>query len=124
MNSECQEVKKLFDEIVAQPKLKFPQHRQTLEAPSKQGVYIIRKDETVLHVGRTLRRKGGLHQRLKDHLHGSSSFTNEYLKGEGATLREGGYTYQYFVLENPRKRALLEAYAVGTLCPEHIGLGE
>jgi hypothetical protein len=27
-------------------------------------------------------------------------------------------------LEDPRKRALLEAYAVGTLCPRHIGLGE
>jgi hypothetical protein len=124
MNTESQEVKKLFDELCAQPKRSFPQCRQPLDAPSKPGVYIIRKDETVLHVGRTLRGMGGLHQRLKNHLHGSSSFTNEYLEGNGETLREGGYTYQYLEVEDPRKRALLEAYAVGTLCPEHIGLGE
>jgi hypothetical protein len=87
-------------------------------------VYIIRKEETVLHVGRTLRGRDGIHQRLKNHLHGSSSFTNEYLKGNGAILREDACTYQYLELEDPRKRALLEALAVGTLCPKHIGLGE
>jgi hypothetical protein len=87
-------------------------------------VYIIYKEEVVLHTGRTLRGKDGLQQRLKNHLHGSSSFTVEYLKGKGATLREGGYTYQYLELGDSRKRALLEAYAIGTLCPEHLGLGE
>jgi hypothetical protein len=60
----------------------------------------------------------------KNHLQGSSSFTNDYLKGKGAPLREEGYTYQYLELEDPRKRALLEAYAIGTLCPKHIGLGK
>lgn len=124
MNSESQEIKMLFGKLFAQPKRSFPQDRQPLDAPSKLGVYIIRKGETVLHVGRTLRGRDGIHQRLKNHLYGSSSFTNEYLKGKGATLREDGYTYQYLELEDPRKRALLEAYAVGTLCPEHIGLGE
>lgn len=124
MNSESEEIKMLFNELNVQPKLLFPQYRQPLETPSKPGVYIINKEETVLHVGRTLRGKDGIHQRLKNHLHGSSSFTNEYLKGKGAILREDGYTYQYLVLEDSRKRALLEAYAVGTLCPEHIGLGE
>lgn len=76
MNIENQEVKKLFNELCAQPKRSFPQYRQPLEAPSKPGVYIIRKEETVLHVGRTLRGRDGFHQRLKNHLHGSSSFTN------------------------------------------------
>ena len=124
MNSESEEIKMLFNELNVQPKLLFPQYRQPLDAPSKPGVYTINKEETVLHVGRTLRGKDGIHQRLKNHLHGSSSFTNEYLKGKGAILREDGYTYQYLVLEDSRKRALLEAYAVGTLCPEHIGLGD
>jgi len=124
MNNESQEVKVLFDELCAQPKRSFPQYRQPLDAPLKPGVYIIRKKETVLHVGRTLRGRYGIHRRLKNHLQGSSSFTNDYLKGNGATLREEGYTYQYLELEDPRKRALLEAYAVGTLCPVHIGLGE
>jgi excinuclease UvrABC nuclease subunit len=124
MNSESLEVKMLFDELCAQPRRPFPQYRQPLDAPSKPGVYIIRKEETVLHVGRTLRGKDGLYQRLNDHLHGSSSFTNEYLKGKGATLREAGYTYQYFVVEDPRKRTLSEAFTLGTLCPVHLGLGE
>lgn len=124
MNSEKQEVKRVFDELCSQPKRSFPQYRQTLDAPSKPGVYIIRKGETVLHIGRTLRGRNGLHQRLRNHLHGSSSFTDHYLRGKGATLRERGYTYQYLELEDSRKRALLEAYAIGTLCPEHIGLGD
>ena len=124
MNSESEEIKMLFNELNLQPKLLFPQYRQPLDAPSKPGVYIINKEETVLHVGRTLRGKDGIHQRLKNHLHGSSSFTNEYLKGKGAILREDGYTYQYLVLEDSRKRALLEHYAIGTLCPMHLGTGE
>ena len=123
MNKESQEVKMLFNKLCKQLKRSFPQSHQRLDVSLKQGVYIIRKKETVLHVGRTLRGRNGIYQRLKNHLHGSSSFTNEYLKGKGTTLRGDGYTYQYLVLEDPRKRALLEAYAVGTLCPEHIGLG-
>jgi len=124
MNMESQEVKKLFDELCAQPTRSFPQHGQRLNTSKKPGVYIIRREKTVLHVGRTLRGRDGLYQRLKNHLHGSSSFTEKYLKGKGATLREVGYTYQYLELEDARKRALLEAYTVGTLCPEHIGLGD
>jgi hypothetical protein len=124
MTSESQEVKRLLNKLCSQPRRSFPQCGQRLDAPSKPGVYIIRKECTTLHVGRTTRGKDGIHQRLKNHLHGSSSFTNEYLKGKGSTLREAGYTYQYLELENPRKRALLEAYAVGELCPKHIGLGE
>lgn len=123
MNKESQKVKMLFDKLCAQSRRSFPLSHQPLDAPLKQGVYIIRKEEAVLHVGRTLRGRNGIHQRLKNHLHGLSSFTNVYLKGKGATLRKAGYTYQYLMLEHPRKRALLEAYAVGTLCPEHIGLG-
>lgn len=124
MDNESQEVKNLFAKLCAQLKQRFPQDRRRLNAPSELGVYIIRKEKTVLHVGRTLHGRGGIHQRPKNHLHGSSSFTNKYLRGNGAILREHGYTYQYLKLEDPRKRALLEAYAVGTLCPQHIGLGE
>lgn len=124
MNNESHQVRMLFDELCAQPQRSFPQHRQPLDASSKPGVYIIRKGKTVLYVGRTLRGRDGIHQRLKNHLHGSSSFASEHLKGKGATLREYGYTYQYLELGVARTRALLEAYAVGTLCPEHIGLGE
>lgn len=124
MISESQKIKDLFTELCEQSGLSFPQHRKALNAPSQPGVYIICKGKTVLHVGRTLRGKGGLHQRLKNHLHGSSSFTNNHLKGKGDILRKNGYTYQYLKVKSPRLRALLEAYSVGHLCPKHIGLGD
>ena len=124
MNSESPEIKTLFEALWSQPRRAFPPHRQRLDAPSNHGVYIISKDEAILHVGRTIRGQDGLRQRLKDHLHGSSSFANEYLKGNGTVLRESGYAYQFLELEDARKRALLEAYTIGVLCPRHIGIGE
>jgi hypothetical protein len=119
---ERQEVKDLFAALIKQPILPFPQARKKLEAPLKPGVYVIRKGDIVLHVGRTLRGKKGLYQRLTNHLDGNSSFTRDYLHGKGNTLREG-HTHQSIIVEHPRLRALLEAYATGTLCPKHIGLG-
>ncbi len=122
-NEECRQIEQLFEELCRQPRRLFPQQRQPLHASSKEGVYIIRKEESVLHVGRTRGRQNGLFGRLNDHLHGASSFTREYLHGDGAILRDGKHTYQYLELADPRKRTLLEALATGTLCPEHIGLG-
>jgi hypothetical protein len=124
VNSERKKVKGLFDKLRKQPKWSFPKRRQPIDATSKQGVYIIRKGEKVLHVGRTLRGKGGLKQRLKNHLHGASSFTIKHFKGKGSILRRDGYTYQYLEVKSARERALLESYAIGTLCPKHIGLGK
>jgi hypothetical protein len=124
MDDESRIVEELFGKLCKQEKQPFPKKYQSLNAPLKMGVYIILKDETILHIGRTYRAREGIHQRLKDHLVGSSSFKKKYLKGNGATLREEGYTYQYFELEDPRKRALLEHYAIGTLCPKHLGTGK
>ena len=115
MACERQKVEELFMELCKQPMLQFPQEREQLEAPSEPAAYVIRKGKIVLHVGRTLRGKDGLYQRLKNHLYGSSSFTEKYLKGNGAALRKG-HTYQFLVVEDARLRALLEAYATGTLC--------
>ncbi len=113
MTPERQKVEELFTELCKQRMVQFPQEREQLEAPSEPAVYVIRKGEIVLHVGRTLRGRDGLYQRLKNHLHGSSSFTDKYLKGNGATLRKG-HTYQFLVVEDARLRALVEAYATGT----------
>jgi len=121
--TESSRVQKLLGDLRGQKPVPFPQRRGTLEAPTEQGVYVIRWRETVLHVGRTPRAENGLRQRLKDHLYGKSSFTKKYLAGNGARLRRKGYTYQYLVVRRCRWRALLEAYAVGMLCPKHIGLG-
>lgn len=123
MTRERQKIEKLFAELCKEPMCQFPQKREQLIAPSERGAYVIRKGDIVLHVGRTPRGKNGLHQRLKNHLYGSSSFTKKYLKGNGAVLRDG-HTYQFLVVEDTRLRALLEAYATGMLCPQHIGLGE
>ena len=119
----CQEILALFENLCSRPTQVFPQKYQSLDVPTTQGVYIIRKRGTVLHVGRTISGRAGLHQRLRNHLNGASSFTNKYLNGDGALLRKTEYTYQYLVLADKRKRALREAYTTGTLCPKHIGLG-
>ena len=92
--------------------------------PIKQGVYIIYSPtDKVLHVGRTLRGRRGLQQRLRNHLRGQSSFARNYLDGYGIKLCNG-YKFRFMVIENARERALLEALATGKLCPEHLGLGK
>jgi hypothetical protein len=125
MNSESQEVERLFGELCEQTEHPFPQNGKP-DVPLKQGVYIIRKEDTVLHVGRTRGGKDGLCQRLNNHLHGSSSFVKNYppLDGKGVRLREDGYKFQYLEVEDRRERIFLESYATGVLCPEYIGLGE
>ena len=128
MPSEYQQIKNQSKKLCSQEPHSFPKPYGRLDVPKEHGVYIIREEirrrKKVLHVGRTLRGKGGLHQRLMNHLHGSSSFTIYFLGNNGAKLREDRYTYQYLIVEEPRERALLEAYTTGTLCPEHVGLGE
>jgi hypothetical protein len=53
-----------------------------------------------------------------------SSFTLKYkpLKKDGSCLREG-YKFRCLVVQSQRQRALLEALAIGRLCPAHLGLG-
>jgi len=62
VNKESQEVKMLFDKLYVQPKRSFPHFHQQLDASSQPGVYIIWNEGTVLHVGRTLRGRNGVHQ--------------------------------------------------------------
>jgi len=76
----------------------------------------------VLHVGSTPRARGGVAQRLKDHLAARSSFVIKALDGKGSRLRQG-YRFQYLFVSNSRQRALLEALGIGVLCPRHIGHG-
>jgi hypothetical protein len=121
---ERKEILKLFKQLEKQPEIEFPALRQSLNAQKEQGAYVIRNRKgTVVHVGRTYRGKDGLFQRLNDHLNGRSSFVNEYLKGNGNRLRKN-YTFQCLTVPSNRMRALLENYATGWLCPEHLGTGE
>ena len=122
--SERAVVRKLFERLAGSQRLPFPKPRSRLDAPDQHGVYIIfSPQDKVLHVGRTPRGRKGIRQRLGNHLHNASSFTNQYLKGRGARLRKG-HKFCYLVVPEPRLRALLEAYAIGVLCPAHLGLGQ
>lgn len=121
---DAQIVKIDFRALKRQKRHRFPKRGQLTGISTKQGVYVIYAPRTkrVVHVGRTYRGKEGLQQRLRNHLQGSSSFTAEYLKKHGTKLRRG-YTFRFLPLPVKawRRRALLEAYATGVLCPAHIG---
>jgi hypothetical protein len=123
-SKEATKISRLFKELYRQPFHCFPERPGKLVAPDTQGVYIIINSKNiVVHVGRTLRGKNGLLQRLKNHLHGSSSFTSAYFNGEGNKLRDG-YKYSFLPVPKARERALLECYAIANLCPIHLGLGD
>ena len=126
LESELKDIRrqKLFNELINSKDYLFPEPHKKINAPNKRGVYIIYSPKgKVLHVGCTPKAKNGIAQRLRDHLNANSSFTNKYLKRNGSRLRSG-YKYKYLVVSNPRLRAFLEAYAIGNLCPAHIGLGQ
>lgn len=123
MKPRLPEIDSLLKELVASEAIPFPKPRQSLNAPSQHGGYLIYSPKgKILHVGRTLRGKNGLKQRLHNHLMTASSFSIQYLKGDGSVLRKG-YCYKFLVVSSPTKRAYLEAYATGILCPLHIGTG-
>jgi len=124
MSKELSEIESRFKRLIKQDCKPFPKKNEKLDAPHQKGVYIILNPKgKVLHVGRTPRAKGGIHQRLNDHLHGRSSFVSCYLKHKAYKLRRG-YQYQYLKVKYPRRRALLEAYAIAHLCPRHLGVGK
>ena len=124
MKQERKTIRKLFNELTRAELHAFPSPRKKLEAPDRQGVYVIYSPRVkVLHVGQTPRGKKGISQRLYDHLCTRSSFTIKYMKKKGYLLRNG-YKFRCVPVKNPRVRALLESYATGQLCPAHIGLGQ
>lgn len=122
MTRKQQRIRTLFAAPTKQPVRHFPAPGDTLVAPSAPGVYVICDPRgNVVHVGATPRGKRGLAQRLKNHMHGASSFTQRHLEGQGSRLRRG-YSYRYLVVRKPETRAYLEAYTIGSLCPAHIGV--
>lgn len=122
--SESALIQRLYRRLLKATRFSFPPPRGALSAPNQHGVYLVfNSDGDVAHVGRTVRGGEGLHRRLTNHLHGKSSFARKYLSGHVAELRNG-YTFAYLEVPDSRQRALLEAYAVGRLCPLHLGVGE
>ena len=125
MPSERKRIETLFESLCAAPLRAFPAGPHPIDAPEEQGVYVIYdRDRQVVHVGRTVRGKRGLIQRLRNHVRGQSSFVRTYLQGDGRRLGRDGYHFRYLVVSDERERALLEALAIGRLCPKHLGLGK
>ena len=123
MSAEHRRLQGLFGRLMRAPKVRFPEDRKRLDAPSGRGVYVIYGPRgRPMHVGGTPRAKKGIAQRLRNHLAGQSSFVNQYLDGQPFRLR-GKYQFQCLEVPNSRLRALLEAYAIGQLCPAHNGHG-
>lgn len=123
MKREPETVRALFDKLMQARLEVFPEFRQRLTAPTRRGVYVIYDPRgKVLHVGRTPRAQNGIAQRLRGHMAGRSSFVKEHFRGDGSKLR-GRCKFRCLVVKNPRRRALLEAYAISHLCPAHLGLG-
>lgn len=116
-------IKELFDELIRAPLQPFPAAGTPREAPDQRGVYVIYdKDGGVCHVGGTPRARKGMRQRLDNHLRGLSSYTKACFNHDGSQLRDG-YQFRCLAVTSPRERALLECYAIGHLCPSHIGHG-
>ncbi|RUO24457.1 hypothetical protein CWE09_11405 [Aliidiomarina minuta] len=123
MTEEFEIIAKLFANLEAARAEPFPNQRKQLLAPTNKCVYVvIDPDGAVLHVGQTPRGKGGLYQRLRNHLQGQSSFVRAYFAGDGSQLRSG-HSFKYIEVEDSRLRALLESYTVGRLGPAHLGVG-
>jgi hypothetical protein len=115
---QSRDIATLFRKLRSQPIIAFPDARGTLAAPCDPGVYVIQNSlGRVAHVGMTP--TSHLHARLYSHLCGKSSFVQSHLAGDASRLR-GNYSFQYLKAADLRKRALLEAYATGQLCPIHI----
>lgn len=107
----------LFDKLIAQGQKPFPASRKKLDAPEEPGVYVIYDpDGNVDHVGES----SSIAERLRGHMGSSSSYVLKSLDGIGSQLRTG-YKFRCLPVPEPRKRMLLQALAIGMLCPRHIG---
>ena len=116
---EAAAIHAMLSELMRAPMQSFPKPRRSPNAPKKAGVYVILGPTgTVLHVGSGC----DIAQRLSDHLFSRSAFTTKYLSGNGSILRKGHF-FRCLPVSDARKRALLEALAIGKLCPKHIGHG-
>lgn len=118
--TEADRIRTFYQSLCSFDPITFPKDGG-VRSPDAQGVYVIYNPiGGVDHVGRTNGGKKGLRQRLTNHLHGRSSYVILFLNGDGSRLR-GRYRYRLVKIEDDRLRALTEAYAIGVLCPAHIG---
>ena len=107
MTHEQTKLRKLLNQLTRAERKPFPCLRESLDAPDLQGVYIIYEPlGRVVHVGCTPRARGGIAQRLRDHMANRSSFTTKFLEGEGSKLRRG-YHISLSCREEPKASRLI-----------------
>src|ERR1700693_3522693 len=107
-HTTVKDLEALFAQLMKAGRFHFPKQGDRLAgAPEVPGVYIIwsPRSKRALHIGKSSRRT--LYQRLASHLRGHAKF-------QGSKLRRG-YEFQCLGIKSTRKRALLEAYAIGHL---------
>lgn len=120
---ESQTIKKLFENLISTNFHFFPT-KGKIKVTDNHGVYIIyNSDNVVLHVGNTPSGRKGLNQRLYNHISSTGVFYKKYLQPYEIKMR-GTHKFRYLEVEDPRHRALLESFAIGSLCPVHLGTGE
>jgi excinuclease UvrABC nuclease subunit len=117
---EANAVQTLFRSLITAPLREFPRAGPP-SVERESGVYVVYDlNGAVLHVGRTT--KGTLRNRLNNHLHGQSSFTRSFVAPRQLDVRSA-CRFRYLVVPDARRGALLEAHAIGRLCPAHLGTG-
>jgi excinuclease UvrABC nuclease subunit len=122
--NEGEEIKELFKKLVDSKIHPFTNKGTPVKVSEKHGVYIIYNSKGKLfYVGRTLSAKGGLNQRLNNHRTGASTFSKSLFKKEGLKI-DASFSLKFIEVGTDRKRALLEAYTTGCLCPPYLGTGE
>jgi GIY-YIG catalytic domain len=115
-HTTVKDLEALFTQLMNAKRFRFPKQGDHLTgALDVPGVYIIwsPRSKRALHIGKSSTRR--LDQRLSSHLRGHAKF-------QGSKLRRG-YEFQCLGVKSTRKRALLEAYTIGRLCPTHLGTG-
>ena len=116
-------IKILFQNLLDAELHTFPV-KGKIKVTDKQGVYIIYDpDDIVLHVGNTPSGIKGLNQRLYNHITKNGVLYKKHLNPNNIEMR-GTHKFRCLEVKDPRHRALLESYAIGSLCPVHFGTGE
>jgi hypothetical protein len=119
---ESKIIKRWYEKLTTSELHPIPE-KGRVEKSTKQGVYIIYDiNYCVLHVGRTNGGKNGIDQRILNHIRNQSSFSKLYMRPNGISLRNSSQ-FRFIEIDDPRIRSLLEALAIGLLCPLHIGTG-
>lgn len=115
------EIKVLLNKLLGSNLIKFTDKITISNLPKNQAVYIIQYQKKILHVGRTYCAADGIKQRIKNHLYRNSSFMKSYNKMTKKKLKKY-CSFKYIIVDDNRKRALLEFLTIGTLCPEYLGV--